>query len=96
MQEGDYIDAKTVLQMTEQEFENFRTYLKFLGYTVLKGCGQYDVAKGYVEIYGNAYIIASKEIIVTWSANLENPKEQISLEEALRMAKLGELMAQQE
>lgn len=96
MQEGDYIDVKTVFQMTKQEFENFRSYLKFLGYTLLSSLGQYDVARGYVDIYGNAYIEACKGHTVHWSPFLLKPKEQLTLEEALRMAKLGELMTQQE
>ena len=96
MQEGDYIDAKTVLQMTEQEYDNFRSYLKFLGYKVTRSLGQYDVARGYINIYGNAYIEACKEDAVSWRTILEKTKEPITLEEALRMAKLGELMAQQE
>ena len=96
MQEGDYIDAKTVLQMTEQEYDNFRSYLKFLGYAEIRSLGKYDVVRGYINIYGNAYIEACKKDAISWSTFLENPKEQISLEEALRMAKLGELMVQQE
>lgn len=96
MQEGDYIDAKTVLQMTEQEYDNFRSYLKFLGYTQIRSLGNYDVVSGYINIYGNAYIEACKKDAISWSTFLENPKEQISLEEALRMSKLGELMTQHE
>lgn len=96
MQDGDYIDAKTVLQMTEQEFNNFRSYLKFLGYRVNRRWGQYEVARTHINIHGNAYIKLCKEDVFCWSTDLENPNEQITLEEALRMSNLGEMMAQQE
>lgn len=96
MQEGDYIDAKTVLQMTVHEFNNFRSYLKFLGYRVLPEAGEYSGAKTYASIFGCGFISITKDHIIRWSATLSDTKEQISLEEALRMAKLGELMAQQE
>lgn len=92
MKEGNYIDALTVCQMTEREFNNFRSYLQFMGYQVHSGTGEYDAAPAFVNVHGNAFIELSKEDAISWCSSPWDLREQITLDEALRMAKLGEMV----
>lgn len=82
--------------MTEHEFNNFRSYLKFLGYTVSNGVGEYDTARTYINMYGNGFIQTFIESEIAWSSQLRNPAEEITLNEASRMSKLGALVSHPE
>lgn len=92
MKEGDYIDALTVCQMTEREFNNFRSYLQFMGYQVHSGTGEIEGVRMYARAFGHGFMKLSYGDSIKWRSYPPESGEEITLDEALRMAKLGEMV----
>ena len=82
----DYVLAEDVLSLTDEEYESFRNYLKFLGYRVKEQYGSKSVGHRYNDLM----LCNDGDLVWSISGHTSNAGgNRISLEEVKRMASLG-------
>lgn len=79
----DYITEDDIFELSDQEYESFRTYLRFIGYTIIPrlGCRKIKLGRVLILYHGN--------LIWTSTNKQDYFNNRISLEEVKRMAALG-------
>ena len=85
----DYVLVEDVLSLTDEEYESFRNYMRFLGFRVKQQFGSKSVGHRYNELmlYDDGDLAWSKTENTTDAGG-----NRIPLEEVKRMAALGMLV----
>lgn len=83
MNHHDYITEDDIFQLSDQEYESFRAYLRFIGHPLTPRL-RFQSAK-----LGRVMVLCHGNLIWTSSNKQNYFNNRISLEEVKRMAKMG-------
>lgn len=84
MKINDYILKEDILQLTKEEYEGFRNYLRFIGFQISE---QYGKAEDLFNDYRNQVVILYDDGDLVWSHRISRG-DRITVEEVRRMASL--------